>query len=293
MQRKLKLKYMFKLLKLGLKNPRFYIEALNLKWKNLFVLSLLAMLALSGSIVVQTLPLIDSISNDVTAAVDHVPEFQFEDGLLKLEDNEKSLYYQSNFFQLVIDDTVSSRGMQNYIPIDTTKANKLSTDTLLNLLVLQDQTIVIIAGNFYRIPDYYHLFSNQDSLITLLQSIDSQKATMLTSVFITAFIFSFFIYWFQMLLIAAVAGWFNARLTQKILFKMRLKLSIIVSFVPLILLQLMDAILPFFRSSYFMLMFITLYIIYLAFKNHTEFIRNLMQKINKNELDKNEEESQR
>lgn len=286
------MKYTFKILKLGLKNPRFYIEAFNLKWRYLFFISFLAMIALAANIATQALPFISSVSNDVTASVEYIPEFSFEDGSLQLAEGEKPVYYQSNAFQLIVDDTLKSRGIQNFIPIDNDKLSSISTDTLFNLLILQDQSIAVIMGNMYRIPDSSLLFSNQEDLKNLLLSIDSQKAIMLISIFLTALLFSFFIYWFQMLLIASVAGWFNTRLTQEIPFKMRLKLSIMASFIPLVLLQVMDAFLPFFSSNYILLLFITLYIIYLAFKNHTEFVQELMKKINKTELDKKEEESQ-
>lgn len=286
------MKYTFKILKLGLKNPRFYIEAFNLKWRYLFFISFLAMIALAANIATQALPFISSVSNDVTASVEYIPEFSFEDGSLQLAEGEKPVYYQSNAFQLIVDDTLKSRGIQNFIPIDNDKLSSISTDTLFNLLILQDQSIAVIMGNMYRIPDSSLLFSNQEDLKNLLLSIDSQKAIMLISIFLTALLFSFFIYWLQMLLIASVAGWFNTRLTQEIPFKMRLKLSIMASFIPLVLLQVMDAFLPFFSSNYILLLFITLYIIYLAFKNHTEFVQELMKKINKTELDKKEEESQ-
>lgn len=287
------MKYTFKILKLGLKNPRFYIEAFNLKWRYLFFISFLSMIALAANIATQALPFINAVSNDVTASVDYIPEFSFKEGNLQLAEDEKPLYYQSNSFQLIIDDTLKSRGIQNFIPVENDKLDAISTHTLFNLLILEDQSLAIIMGNMYRIPDSSLFFKNQAGLTSLLLSIDSQKAIMLTSIFLTALIFSFFIYWLQMLLIASVAGWFNARLTQAIPFKMRLKLSIMAAFVPLVLLQIMDAFLPFFSSNYLLLLFITLYIIYLAFKNHTEFVQELMQKINKNELDKKEEESKR
>lgn len=288
------MKYTIKLLRLGLKDPRFYIEAFNLKWRYLFLVSFVAMLALAANIATQALPFINSVSDDVSASVAYLPEFEYNDeGNLQLAEGEKPLYYQSNGFQLVVDDTLKSRGIQNFIPITGNKLDVLSTNTLFNLLVLEDQTIAVIMGNMYRIPESYQLFLNTEALGNLLLSINSQKIVMVISIFLTALFFSFFIYWMQMLLIASISGWFNARLTQVIPYKMRIKLSIMASFVPLILLQLMEAVLPFFRSSYILLLFITLYIIYLAFKNHTVFVQNLMKKVNKNELDKKEEESQR
>lgn len=287
------MKYTLKILKLGLKNPRFYIEAFNLKWRYLFIISFMAMVALAANIATQALPFVNSVSNDVTASIEYIPEFYFAEGNLQLAEGEKPLYYQSNTFQLIVDDTLKSRGIQNFIPIANDKVDSISTNTLFNLLILQDQSIAVIMGNMYRVPESSQLFSNHTALNRLLLSIDSQKPMMLISIFLTALVFGFFIYWLQMLLIASVAGWFNTRLTQVIPYKLRLKLSIMASFIPLVLLQIMDAFLPFFRANYILLLFITLYIIYLAFKNHTEFVQELMKKINKNELDKREEESQR
>lgn len=280
MKRKFILKQTFQIIFNGLKNPRFYIESINLKWRYLFLVSLIAVAALALNTTVQSVPLLDMIQQDVTSSADYIPNYKITDGELAIASGEKPLYYQSNSFQLVIDDTIASRGIQNYIPVDKTKADRISDNTLLNLFLLKDQSFVVIADNIYRIPDFSEQIFNRDTLMNLLYSIQNQQTVMLVTVFLTAFILSIGMYWIQVLMIGLMAAFFNPRLSKPLPLKSRLKLSVIVSLAPLISLQLVDMLAPGFRSSSYLLMFITLYLIYLTFRNHSEFLQLLMKAMN-------------
>lgn len=280
MKRKFILKQTFQIISQGLKNPRFYIDSITLKWRHLFLVSLIAIAALALNTTVQSVPLLDMIQKDITSSADYIPNYEMTDGELAIAEGEKPLYYQSTSFQLVIDDTVASQGVQNYIPLDKTKADRIADNTLLNLFLLKDQSFVVIAGNIYRIPDFSEQFFNRDSLTNLLYSIQSQQTVMLLTVFLTAFVLSIGIYWIQILMIGLLAAFFNPRLSKPLPLKSRLKLSVIVSLVPLILLQLVDMFVPGFRSSSYLLMFITLYLIYLTFRNHSQFLQLLIKTIN-------------
>lgn len=282
-KRKFKLKQTFQIIINGLKNPRFYIESLNQKWRHLFLISLIAISAMALNTTTQSASLLDMIQQDVTHAADYIPNYDIIDGELVIAEGEKPLYYQSNSFQLIIDDTVGSRGIQNYIPVEQAKANRISDNTLLNLFLLKDQSFVVIAGNMYRIPDFSEQFFNRDTLTNLLYSIQNQSTVMTLTVFATAFILSIGIYWVQMLMIGLMAAFFNTRLSKPLPLKSRLKLSVMVSLIPLILLQLVDMFVPGFRSSSYLLMFITLYLIYLTFRNHSQFLQLLIKKIESND----------
>ena len=96
---------------------------------------------------------------------------------------------------------------------------------------------------------------------------------------------SFFVYWFQMFIISILAGFFNVRLTRAIDFKARLKLSVIISFVPIILLELMSIVIPGFIVTQFMVSAITLFLFYQAFKNHTKFIHTIMNNLDQLDIE--------
>jgi hypothetical protein len=76
-----------------------------------------------------------------------------------------------------------------------------------------------------------------------------------------------------------MAGFFNVRLTRAINFKARLKLTVVISFVPILLLELMSILIPGFVATQFTLAAITLFLLYLAFKNHTKFIHTIMNNL--------------
>lgn len=283
MKRKFKLKDSFNILKYGLKNPRFYIDAISLKWRYLIFISILGITALALNTTIQSMPLLDTITQDITSSAQYIPNYEIKDNELTLAKDAKPVYYQSNSFQLVIDDTIQSKGIQNYIPVDTTKAERIADNTLLNLFILKDQTFVVVAGNLYRVPNFSEQFFNRESLVGLLNSIQEQTLIMSMSVFATAFLFSIGIYWMQMLIIGLMVSFFNARLTQPLPLSSRIKLSVMVSLIPLFILQAVDILVPFFRSSSYLLIGVTLYIIYLTFRNHTQFIKSLLKRLNSEE----------
>lgn len=280
MKRKFKLKESLSIIKLGLRNPRFYIEAINLKWRYLIFISILGIAALALNTTILSLPLLDTITQDITSSAQYIPNYEIQDNGLTLAQDAKPVYYQSGSFQLVIDDTIESKGIQNYIPVDAAKAEKIADNKLLNLFILKDQTFVVVAGNMYRVPNFSEQVFNRDSLVGLLNSIQEQTLIMSLSVFATAFLFSIGIYWMQMLIIGLMVSFFNVRLTQPLPLSSRVKLSVMVSLVPLVILQIIDVLVPFFHSSSYLLIGVTLYIIYLTFRNHTQFIKSLLKRLN-------------
>src|SRR5699024_2510067 len=108
-----------------------------------------------------------------------------------------------------------------------------------------------------------------------------------TMMFLVMLVTAFFVYWFQIILISIMAGFFNVRLTRAINFKARLKLTVVISFVPILLLELMSILIPGFVATQFTLAAITLLLVYLGFNNHTKFSntnRNNLDQHDKNDL---------
>lgn len=274
------MKTLTKILIHALRNPRHYIESLNVKWRYIMILPLLASLAITLHILLVTDTVLDGFFADISNASQYIPEYTLEDESLVLADGATPLYYQSNFFQLVIDDTIENRGIQSYIPISKEKADLMADDIPLNLFLFKNQAVAVVGGIPRIINEYENTLLSQETLSRLMNSVTNQQFSMLSAVFLSYFVTSFIFYWIQMLLIALLAGIFNMRLSQPLPFKTRLKLTVVISFIPLVLIQLINSIFTNIQFGTYLLQVITLFLYYLALKDHTRFIRNLMEKFN-------------
>lgn len=245
----------------------------------MMILPLIGSLVISFNLLYFTNNILDGFFSDISSASQYVPNYEITDKQLNISDNEKPLYYNSGFFQLVIDDTIENRGIQMNIPIPVEKANKISDDTPLNLFLFKNQAIAIVGG-VDNMLDYSNPLLSHDLFTRLMGSVNNQQFSLLGAVFLSYFVSSFIFYWIQMLLIALYAGIFNLRLVQPLPFKIRLKLSVIISFVPLILIQIINIFIPAIQYGTFLLQFISLFLYYLALKDHSRFIKNLMERFN-------------
>ncbi|UUX34587.1 DUF1189 family protein [Fundicoccus culcitae] len=273
------MRQLFKLLFQALRNPRHYIETINMKWRTILILPLIATLVITMNLLVLTDTILEGFFSDISMATQYVPEYTIEEATLTLNEAEKPLYYQSDFFQLVIDDTIENRGIQMNIPIPNEKAAAISDDTPLNLFLFKNQAVAMIGG-VHNILDYSNPLLSNDRLTSLMSSVNNQQFSILSAVFISYFVSATIFYWIQMFVIALLAGIFNMRLTQPLKYRTRLKLTVIISFVPLILIQIINSLFPTIQYSTYLLQIITLFIYYMALKDHSRFIRSLMEKFN-------------
>src|SRR5699024_12863721 len=96
------MKKIFNLLKLGLKNPRYYIESINVPWKYIHLVAFGSILAMTLAMFVNIIPVFSQISDDFSNAVEYIPEYSLSEGTLNIAEGEKPLYYQSDSVQIVI-----------------------------------------------------------------------------------------------------------------------------------------------------------------------------------------------
>ncbi|XJS11539.1 DUF1189 family protein [Aerococcaceae bacterium WGS1372] len=280
------MKKIFNLLRLGLKNPRYYIESINLHWRQVNFVALLSILMMTISMFANIIPVFSRIADDFQTAINYVPDFTYNKGQLSLNEREKPLYYQSDNLKIVIDETVSTT--TNYgSGIPEKQRNILESNSPIGIYLIKDFVFITIGQTAQEVPAYDYLFANNHRFKLFLKYIAEESFSINSMVFIILFITSSLIYWFQMLLISMLAGFFNVRLTRAITFKSRLKLTIIISFVPIILLELTSIIIPGFVVTQFTLVMITLFILYLSFKNHTEFIHAIMNNLDDLNITKN------
>lgn len=270
-------------MKLGLKNPRYYIESINFPWKYIHLIALLAISMMAATSTFAVSPVIRNLGQDLQAAVEFLPEFQIENQELQLGESEKALYYTSNTFELVIDDSIVVEN--NQLILNANQQELFNNKSPFALYIFRNNAFAVLAGQAQEIPSFDYLFANPHRLSLFLNFYTDNFIRVMTIVFISLFIGSFFLYWFQMILIASLASLFNARLTRPITFTSRLKLAVTVSLVPLILLEIVQFFIPGFSSSYLILAVISLFIIYKTFMNHTLFIRQIMSSLDESQIE--------
>lgn len=278
------MKKIFNLLRLGLKNPRYYIEAINVPWRYINFVALLSILMMTLSMFISIMPAFSRIADDFQAATNYVPNFTYTNGELSLGDNSKPLYYQSEALNIVIDDSISTTTeYESGIPND--QKAMMEANSAIGIYLIKDYSFIMIGQSSQEIPAYDYLFANSHRFKLFLNYIAEESFSMNSMLFIVLFVSSALLYWLQILFISILAGFFNVRLTRAITYKSRVKLTILISFVPIILLELMSIFIPGFIVTQFTLAVITLFILYLAFKNHTQFIHAIMNNLDDLDID--------
>ncbi|MBZ6526242.1 DUF1189 family protein [Aerococcaceae bacterium DSM 111021] len=272
------MKKIFNLLKLGLKNPRYYIESINVPWKYIHLVAFGSILVMTLALFINIIPTFSRISQDFSNAVEYIPEYTLSEGTLNIADGEKPLYYQSDSVQIVIDDSINSEmGFES--EISEKQRTMLEPNAPFGIFIIEDYAFLTVGETVQEIPGYDYLFANQHRFELFLNYIAEESFSMNAMVFFIILVSSFFVYWFQILLISIMAGFFNVRLTRTIDFKSRIKLTVVISFIPILLLEAMSIIIPGFVATQFTLATITLFLLYLAFKNHTKFIHTIMNNL--------------
>lgn len=279
------MKKTFNLLRLGLKNPRYYIEAINLPWRYINFVALLSILMMTVSMFASIIPAFSRISDDFQAAANYVPDFTYTNKELSLIDDSKPLYYQSDSLKIVIDDSISSNSTYE-TDIPKEQRDIFESNSVIGIYLISDYAFITIGQTTQEIPAFDYLFANKYRFELFLKYFAERSFSINGMLFIILLISSSIVYWLQMVFISLLAGFFNVRLTRAITFKSRLKLTILISFVPIILLELMSIIIPGFVVTQFTLAMITVFILYLAFKNHTKFIHAIMNNLDEIELPK-------
>lgn len=273
------MKYTYEILRLGLINPRHYIEGMHIKWRHILLVSLLATLFMTLSNTLSTYPEVNSLMNDFTDSIEYLPEYNISDNQLTIHSGSKALYYDSKYFQLIVDDTIKSNGSKNNLPISKEKADLIDPQTFFGLYILKDQILVSIPGSLAEFPQFTSYFGTTNvDFSNAVKDFNMKNPIIISSIIFYNFIFSFISYTIQILLIAAFCGVFNFQLNRRLSMSLRARLAILVSFIPIIILSILSIgvngipMIPIITS-------LSLFIIYQGLKNHTDFLRNFMAQI--------------
>lgn len=263
-----------KIISKGWQNPRFYIEALNLKWLSIHVTAIILSLILAMSTIIKMNPFFNELSQNMTEAIEYVPDYTMTDGQLNLSENQKALYYDSALFKLILDDSVAVNDKQ--VNLTDHQQNIVTDERFISLYMFHDVGFLSISGQSYSIPNYNYILNNPHRLKLLLSYIEDNRMMMVMSLGLSLAISYYIFYWIQMLFTTMLAGIWNRNLTRSIPWRPRLKLISVMGMTPVLGLELISYIFPSLRGSLYIIALTTLITYYYCLRNHTRFIHKVM-----------------
>lgn len=279
-----RLKKIFKLVRKGLVNPRNIIAAYAYPLQRIIPLILLSILFLAAGEVSVSQELIGGLSNNMSTASKHLPEFNYILGNLKLADQAKPLYYQSKSFQLVIDDTIQATKDQNDVGLTPDQKAQIDDDTFLSLFFFKDKSYAQLGGNLYAIPQALTMFRSPNNLTMTLNYMKNHQFQV-SLYFLLAFsMVHGLMYVIYMAITAMLLGFYNMRLSVPLSFLARFKLASVAGFYPSFVLGITNLILPLFPYPYpYILGFVLIYI-YIMLREHTKHVHKIYHKLTGQEM---------
>ena len=118
---------------------------------------------------------LNQLFDDVKASSSNLPDFHTVDGKLELAQDQKPVYFQSQSFQLVVDDTVTVSGPQDQPTIPTDIASRLSTKSVASFFLFKDRAFGQVAGRMMQITDLYKANFNKQVASQTLNSIENYR----------------------------------------------------------------------------------------------------------------------
>lgn len=260
----------------GVRNPRYYIESLNINWWILQLGMALVTLILAISTMFKVTPLIQQISTEMSEAIEYLPNYEIQNNSLQLEENSKPLYYEGSYFKLIIDDQLTSNALNQRTPNEE-RPSTLTSTKFLSLYILQDDVAAVLNQQVITIPNGQYLVANPHRLKLLLNYPKTNQISLFLSIIFSYFMMFFIRYWLDLILINGIAGLFNFRLTRPILWRDRLKIMTTISYGPVLLLEALSWVFPQITSSFLILSTLCLVIFFICLRNHTHYIQFIMK----------------
>ena len=240
-------------------------------------LSRLIILWLAITSVLVTIRPLNQLIDDIKASSSNLPDFHTVDGKLELAQDQKPVYFQSQSFQFVVDDTVTVSGPQDQPTIPTDIASRLSTKSMASVFLFKDRAFGQIAGRMMQITGLYTANFNKQVASQTLNSIENYRWIFYLSLFIVAWIISWLLYWFIVLLISYLAHFTTLRSKSFKLFSQTMRLVIQVTFIPFLIYGLLQIILP---LGFIFFIFLALYTVAFIYYAQQRFMMSLFSAFN-------------
>ena len=240
-------------------------------------LSRLIILWLTVTSILVILKPLNQLFDDVKASSSNLPDFHTVDGKLELAQDQKPVYFQSQSFQLVVDDTVTVGGPQDQPTIPTDIASRLSTKSMASFFLFKDRAFGQVAGRMMQITDLYKANFNKQVASQTLNSIENYRWIFYLSLVIMAWIISWLLYWFVVLLISYLAHFTTLRSKSFKLFSQTMRLVIQVTFVPFLIYGLLQIIMP---LGFIFFIFLAIYTVAFIYYAQQRFMMSLFSAFN-------------
>ena len=240
-------------------------------------LSRLIILWLTVTSILVILKPLNQLFDEVKASSSNLPDFHIVDGKLELAQDQKPVYFQSQSFQLVVDDTVTVSGPQDQPTIPTDIASRLSTKSMASFFLFKDRAFGQVAGRMMQITDLYKANFNTRVASQTLNSIENYRWIFYLSLVIMAWIISWLLYWFVVLLISYLAHFTTLRSKSFKLFSQTMRLVIQVTFVPFLIYGLLQIIMP---LGFVFFVFLALYTVAFIYYAQQRFMMSLFSAFN-------------
>ena len=240
-------------------------------------LSRLSILWLTVTSILVIFKPLNQLFDDVKASSNNLPDFHIVDGKLELAQDQKPVYFQSQSFQLVVDDTVTVSGPQDQPTIPTDIASRLSTKSMASFFLFKDRAFGQVAGRMMQITDLYKANFNKQVASQTLNSIENYRWIFYLSLVIMAWIISWLLYWFVVLLISYLAHFTTLRSKSFKLFSQTMRLVIQVTFVPFLIYGLLQIIMP---LGFVFFVFLALYTVAFIYYAQQRFMMSLFSAFN-------------
>ena len=240
-------------------------------------LSRLIILWLTVTSILVILKPLNQLFDEVKASSSNLPDFHIVDGKLELAQDQKPVYFQSQSFQLVVDDTVTVSGPQDQPTIPTDIASRLSTKSMASVFLFKDRAFGQVAGRMMQITDLYKANFNTQVASQTLNSIENYRWIFYLSLVIMAWIISWLLYWFVVLLISYLAHFTTLRSKSFKLFSQTMRLVIQVTFVPFLIYGLLQIIMP---LGFVFFVFLALYTVAFIYYAQQRFMMSLFSAFN-------------
>lgn len=240
-------------------------------------LSRLIILWLTVTSILVILKPLNQLFDEVKASSSNLPDFHIVDGKLELAQDQKPVYFQSQSFQMVVDDTVTVSGPQDQPTIPTDIASRLSTKSMASFFLFKDRAFGQVAGRMMQITDLYKANFNTQVASQTLNSIENYRWIFYLSLVIMAWIISWLLYWFVVLLISYLAHFTTLRSKSFKLFSQTMRLVIQVTFVPFLIYGLLQIIMP---LGFVFFVFLALYTVAFIYYAQQRFMMSLFSAFN-------------
>lgn len=277
-------KNIFSFLIKAYQKPRMFMHIMAVKYRQLIKLSFIAILSMATFMTIGNAAYFNQIAKGFSDAVNYLPNYHYSNGELALSPGEKPLYYQSEIFQLIIDDTVEINSNLTVDDFDSQKQNAVSKDKLISLYLFKNKTYFAASGTIYQLGGNNNRFFEKEQLSQYLSLLMDRPIITLISLWVSQLILMTILYLLQSILITLLLSSINFRLSQPLGFQLRLKLTIVYTFVPIIIFYFFKIFFPYLSGGFFLLSLSAFYWLNLTISDHTDFLRETLSKGDFNQL---------